>query len=80
MKSKVLVSKKYNEVCQELIGNIPEEPAGEINLSSNKIFIDYLHLGALKIITTLRLEKKAVIPTQMNAILLMLYSVVVRIS
>jgi vacuolar protein sorting-associated protein 13A/C len=56
-----------------------KEPQQDI-LSKNKIFIAYLHLTAIKIRLSLRLEKAAVDPTGPLAVLEVLYSVVATLS
>lgn len=57
----------------------PKEPQQDV-VSKNKIFIEYLHLAAVKIRLSLRLEKTAVDPTGPLAVLEVLYSVLATLS
>jgi len=67
------------EVFPELDPCEPKEPQSDL-LGKNKIFIELLHLAAVKIRLSLRLEKRAVDPTGPLAVLEVLYSVVAALS
>eukprot|EP00826_Nyctotherus_ovalis_P008669 TRINITY_DN1224_c1_g2_i2.p1 TRINITY_DN1224_c1_g2~~TRINITY_DN1224_c1_g2_i2.p1 ORF type:complete len:317 (-),score=86.46 TRINITY_DN1224_c1_g2_i2:640-1590(-) len=67
------------DVFPELNPCEPKEPQSDL-LGKNKIFIELLHLAAIKLRLSLRLEKKAVDPTGPLAPVEVLYSVVVALS
>ena len=74
-KQKVIEYYQPQSVFPSLDPSDPKEPQQDI-INENKIFIQYLHLAAIKIRLSLRLEKIAVDPTDYLAVLEVIYSII----
>ena len=67
------------QICASYSSESPSPPDSQI-VGNKKVFLEFLHLAAMKIRVTLRLEKVAVDPANFLVILEVLYSVVATIS
>ena len=76
---KLMEIKEFARVCSDFDAKSPIIPE-EVVVSGQKIFIEFLHLAALKLKITLRLEKKPIEPTSPTACIVFLYSFLATLS